>query len=171
MTRAADRAAELARRIWWWAAGAKRLTARARPDTLLGAALGPREGAGRGTGATRALPPALVDHVEGPGEVPKIFDLTNDFCPDTAHLAAAGGDPAATDPRPREAGFPYIHLKGFQREPLPSPRLTAAMCRRADLQAMRDGLCGLGLHRTRPRLGPRRRGAAEHGLPELAIAG
>jgi hypothetical protein len=47
----------------------------------------------------------------------KIFDLTAiDFCPDTAHLAAAGGDPAQLI-RDLASRISYVHLKGFQREP------------------------------------------------------
>ena len=39
--------------------------------------------------------PHLSTIVEGPEEVRRIFDLTSiRFCPDTAHLAAAGGNPA-----------------------------------------------------------------------------
>ena len=37
--------------------------------------------------------PHLSTLVEGPAEVDRIFSMTSiDFCPDTAHLAAAGGD-------------------------------------------------------------------------------
>src|SRR3990167_6563179 len=55
--------------------------------------------------------------VEGPAEVAKIFDLTAiDFCPDTAHLAAAGGDPAQLI-RDHAARISYVHLKGFKRAP------------------------------------------------------
>jgi inosose dehydratase len=49
--------------------------------------------------------------------VRKIFGLTSiDFCPDTAHLAAAGGDPAAMI-REHRTRISYVHLKGWQREP------------------------------------------------------
>jgi inosose dehydratase len=61
--------------------------------------------------------PHLSTIVEGPTEVRKIFGLTSiDFCPDTAHLAAAGGDPAAMI-REHRARISYVHLKGWQREP------------------------------------------------------
>ena len=47
----------------------------------------------------------------------RIFDLTSvDFCPDTAHLAAAGGDPASLI-RQFAHRINYIHLKGLQRDP------------------------------------------------------
>jgi inosose dehydratase len=61
--------------------------------------------------------PHLSTIVEGPEEVRKILGLTSiDFCPDTAHLAAAGGDPAAMI-REHRARISYVHLKGWQREP------------------------------------------------------
>jgi inosose dehydratase len=61
--------------------------------------------------------PHLSTIVEGPEEVREIFGLTSiDFCPDTAHLAAAGGDPAAMI-REHRARISYVHLKGWQQEP------------------------------------------------------
>ena len=39
-----------------------------------------------------------------------------DFCPDTAHLAAAGGDPAAMI-REHWARISYVHLKGWRKTP------------------------------------------------------
>jgi inosose dehydratase len=61
--------------------------------------------------------PHLSTIVEGPEEVRKIFGMTSiDFCPDTAHLAAAGGDPA-TMIREHRARISYVHLKGWRKEP------------------------------------------------------
>ncbi|SDG58653.1 sugar phosphate isomerase/epimerase family protein [Pelagibacterium luteolum] len=61
--------------------------------------------------------PHLSTIVESPAEVTKIFGLTNlDFCPDTAHLAAAGGDPAA-QVREFAGRIALVHLKGLQRDP------------------------------------------------------
>ncbi|AVF05757.1 MULTISPECIES: sugar phosphate isomerase/epimerase family protein [Devosia] len=61
--------------------------------------------------------PHLSTIVEGPAEVTKIFSLTGlDFCPDTAHLAAAGGDPAA-QVREFAGRISLVHLKGLQRDP------------------------------------------------------
>jgi len=49
--------------------------------------------------------------------VARIFSLTRiRFCPDTAHLAAAGGDPAEMIREHRDR-ISYVHLKGWQREP------------------------------------------------------
>jgi inosose dehydratase len=61
--------------------------------------------------------PHLSTIVETPDEVRKIFSRTAiGFCPDTAHLAAAGGDVAAMV-REHASRISYVHLKGWQREP------------------------------------------------------
>ena len=71
--------------------------------------------------STRGLTPHYHPHlstiVENPDEVRTIFGKTGiGFCPDTAHLAAAGGDVAAMV-REHAGRISYIHLKGWQREP------------------------------------------------------
>ena len=61
--------------------------------------------------------PHLSTIVETPDEVRTIFAKTAiDFCPDTAHLAAAGADVAAMV-REHHDRISYVHLKGMQREP------------------------------------------------------
>jgi inosose dehydratase len=61
--------------------------------------------------------PHLSTIVENPEEVRTIFSKTDiGFCPDTAHLAAAGGDVAAMV-REHASHISYVHLKGWQREP------------------------------------------------------
>jgi inosose dehydratase len=61
--------------------------------------------------------PHLSTIVEAPAEVDRIFSLTSiDLCPDTAHLAAAGGDVPAMI-RKHRARISYVHLKGLRREP------------------------------------------------------
>ena len=61
--------------------------------------------------------PHLTTIVEGPAEVDRIFSLTSiDFCPDTAHLAAAGGDVPAMIRKHRDR-ISYVHLKGWTKEP------------------------------------------------------
>lgn len=61
--------------------------------------------------------PHLSTIVEGPAEVDRILSLTSiGFCPDTAHLAAAGGDVPAMIGKHR-ARISYVHLKGLRREP------------------------------------------------------
>lgn len=61
--------------------------------------------------------PHLTTLVEGPDEVGRIFAKTSiGFCPDTAHLAAAGGIPAEMV-REHADRISYVHLKGFRRTP------------------------------------------------------
>lgn len=61
--------------------------------------------------------PHLSTIVENPDEVRTIFSKSAiGFCPDTAHLAAAGGDAAAMV-REHASRISYVHLKGWQREP------------------------------------------------------
>ena len=61
--------------------------------------------------------PHLTTIVEGPAEVDKIFALTSiDFCPDTAHLAAAGADVPAMI-RKHASRISYVHLKGWRKNP------------------------------------------------------
>lgn len=81
--------------------------------------------------------PHLSTIVEGPAEVTKIFGLTGlDFCPDTAHLAAAGGDPAA-QVREFAGRISLVHLKGLQREPFGFTPLEGRV--RSLLAAANDG--------------------------------
>jgi inosose dehydratase len=55
--------------------------------------------------------PHLTTIVESPGEVEKIFARSRiGFCPDTAHLAAGGGDPAALIRRYPDR-IRHVHLK------------------------------------------------------------
>ena len=71
----------------------------------------------RARGLRALYHPHLSTIVENPDEVRKVFARTGiDFCPDTAHLAAAGGDVAALV-REHAARISYVHLKGWQREP------------------------------------------------------
>ena len=68
-------------------------------------------------GLTAHYHPHLSTIVEGPDEVREIFKHTAiNFCPDTAHLAAAGGDPAQ-QVREFKHRITYVHLKGLQRQP------------------------------------------------------
>ncbi|MBN9308809.1 MAG: sugar phosphate isomerase/epimerase [Devosia sp.] len=83
--------------------------------------------------------PHLSTIVEGPSEVTRIFGLTTlDFCPDTAHLAAAGGDPAA-QVRELAGRIGLVHLKGLQREPFGFTPLDAGdLDNGAVIQALKD---------------------------------
>jgi inosose dehydratase len=70
---------------------------------------------------TRGLVPHYHPHlstiVEGPKEVAEVFSHTPiAFCPDTAHLAAAGADVPALIRQLRDR-IRYVHLKGWQEQP------------------------------------------------------
>jgi len=61
--------------------------------------------------------PHLSTIVEGPESVHEVFRHTSiDFCPDTAHLAAAGGDVVSLVSA-LKGRISYVHLKGLKREP------------------------------------------------------
>lgn len=69
------------------------------------------------SGLTAHYHPHLSTIVEGPEDVREIFRHTAiHFCPDTAHLAAAGGDPARQIAEFRDR-VTYVHLKGLRKEP------------------------------------------------------
>ena len=85
--------------------------------------------------------PHLSTIVERPDEVRTIFAKTAiDFCPDTAHLAAAGADVAALV---REHGkrISYVHLKGWQRDPFAFVPVGQGDC---DNGAVIEALAGIG---------------------------
>ena len=113
------RAAELARTF-----GAEQLVvgggarrAGGTPDSdydRLAAALDTIDDIARRHGLSACYHPHLSTIVEGPDEVEKIFARSRiGFCPDTAHLAAGGGDPAELIRR-----FPdrirHVHLKDLR---------------------------------------------------------
>ena len=61
--------------------------------------------------------PHLTTIVENPTELERIMGLSHiDFCPDTGHLAAGGGDPAALI-RTYSDRIKHVHLKDWQPEP------------------------------------------------------
>ncbi|MBB5663703.1 inosose dehydratase [Rhizobium leguminosarum] len=118
VTRAADRAAELGAPHLVVGGGARRFDGVREADYhKLAAALDRVKEIADGRGLRAHYHPHLSTIVEGPGEVAKILSMTSiDFCPDTAHLAAAGGDPAKLI-RDHSTRISYIHLKGLRREP------------------------------------------------------
>jgi inosose dehydratase len=62
--------------------------------------------------------PHLSTIAENPEEIERVFSRTPiAFCPDTAHLAAAGGDPAELIRRYADR-ITYVHLKDAQLDPL-----------------------------------------------------
>ena len=83
----------------------------------LGASLDRVTDIAEGFGLTASYHPHLTTIVENPDEISKIMDLTRiGFCPDTAHLAAGGGDPAAVI-RAHSDRIRHVHLKDFRLEP------------------------------------------------------
>jgi inosose dehydratase len=70
-----------------------------------------------GKGLTATYHPHLSTIVESPEELERIMRRTRiGFCPDTAHLAAGGGDPAELIRRYGDR-IPLIHLKDFRPDP------------------------------------------------------
>ena len=62
--------------------------------------------------------PHLSTIVESPGQLDQLMPRTRiGFCPDTAHLAAGGGDPAALIRRYADR-VRHVHLKDVRTEPL-----------------------------------------------------
>ena len=62
--------------------------------------------------------PHLTTIVESPDELDRLMPLTRiAFCPDTGHLAAGGGDPAAIIRRYADR-LQHVHLKDVRLDPL-----------------------------------------------------
>lgn len=118
IARAADAAAALSAEHLVVGGGAKRREGVASGDyERLAAGLEKVVSIAKARGLRAHYHPHLSTIVEGPAEVDRIFSLTSiDFCPDTAHLAAAGGDVPAMV-RKHRARISYVHLKGLRREP------------------------------------------------------
>ena len=118
IARAADAAADAGAEHLVVGGGAKRLEGVAAGDyERLAGALEKVVAIAKARGLRAHYHPHLSTIVEGPNEVDRIFALTSiDFCPDTAHLAAAGGDVPAMV-RKHRARISYVHLKGWRKDP------------------------------------------------------
>jgi inosose dehydratase len=94
---------------------------------------------GQARGLRTHYHPHLSTIVENQEEVRTIFSKTGvGFCPDTAHLAAAGGNVAAMV-REHAARISYVHLKGWQREPFAFTPVGVGDCDNgAVIQALKD---------------------------------
>jgi inosose dehydratase len=69
-------------------------------------------------GVTAHYHPHLTTMAETPEQIEQVFSRTSiGFCPDLAHLAAAGGDPAALVRRWADR-ISYVHLKDARLDPL-----------------------------------------------------
>jgi inosose dehydratase len=95
-------------------AGARRSTGTTDKDyDLLGQGLNAVADVAEKYGLIAVYHPHLTTMVETAAEVDKIMARTRiSFCPDTAHLAAAGGDPAAIM-RKHADRLQYVHLKDW----------------------------------------------------------
>ena len=68
-------------------------------------------------GLVASYHPHLSTIVETPAQIEKVMSRSRiNFCPDIAHLAAAGGDPAALI-RAYADRIEYVHLKDFTADP------------------------------------------------------
>jgi inosose dehydratase len=83
--------------------------------------------------------PHLTTIVESPDEIERLLARARiGFCPDTAHLAAGGGDPAALIRRYPDR-VRHVHLKDLRKDPLQFLPLGQGVLDFADiLQAVRD---------------------------------
>jgi len=98
--------------------GAQRAHPKSPADYLaLGRALDAVTAIAEDHGLVACFHPHLSTIVESPDEVDRILDLTRmAFCPDIAHLAGGGGDPADIIRR-HGARMRHVHLKDLRRDP------------------------------------------------------
>jgi inosose dehydratase len=116
--KAADFAAELGAEHLVVGGGAKRSVAATDEDyARLGAALDQVADLAEERDLLAHYHPHLTTMAETPEQVRKVFSSSKIyFCPDTAHLFAAGGDPAKLILE-HASKIRYVHLKDFRREP------------------------------------------------------
>ena len=120
--------------------GAQRASGSKRDDIKrLGAALEKVVRIARKHGLLAHYHPHLTTLVEGPDAVRRVFAETAiAFCPDTAHLAAAGADVPALI-REFSDRIRYVHLKGWQKTPFAfTPLDEGSLDIGAILQALAD---------------------------------
>ncbi len=117
--RATELAADLGAEQLVVGGGARRAAGTPDSDyTRLGEALDVVTGIAEERGLSACYHPHLTTIVESPTELEKIMSRTRiGFCPDTAHLAAGGGDPAGLIRRYPDR-VRHVHLKDLRREPL-----------------------------------------------------
>ncbi|MET0419991.1 MAG: sugar phosphate isomerase/epimerase [Actinoplanes sp.] len=99
--------------------GARRATGIESEDyDRLGAALDRVTAIAESNGLSAGYHPHLTTIVESPDELDRLMSLTRiGFCPDTAHLAAGGGNPAALIRRYRDR-ITHVHLKDLRPDPV-----------------------------------------------------
>ena len=118
ISRAADAASEAGARHLVVGGGARRAGGVATDDhEKLGAALEKVVSIAGARNLRAQYHPHLTTLAETPEDVRKVFAHTSiHFCPDTAHLAAGGGD-VCEMLREYKDRISYVHLKGWQRDP------------------------------------------------------
>lgn len=118
LRKAADLAAEMGAEHFVVGGGAKRTVPPGEDDyKRLAAALNQVADIAEERGLIAHFHPHLTTIVEAPDQIRKVFGLSRIyFCPDTAHLAAAGGDPAKLILEHADR-IKYVHLKDFRPDP------------------------------------------------------
>lgn len=117
--------------------GGARRAAGTRPEDYdrLAEALDTVHDLAREHGLAASYHPHLSTIVESPDELEQLLPRTRiAFCPDTAHLAAGGGDPAALIRRYADR-LAHVHLKDLRRDPLQFLPLGAGELDFADILA------------------------------------
>jgi inosose dehydratase len=119
ISRAIDLAAQFGAERLVVGGGARRAAGTTDEDyVLLGRGLDRVADLAAAKGITATYHPHLTTIVENPTELERIMEISSiGFCPDTGHLAAAGGDPAALI-RAYPERIKNVHLKDLQPEPL-----------------------------------------------------
>ena len=119
ISRAIDLAAQFGAKRLVVGGGARRAAGTTDEDyVLLGKSLDHVADLAEAKGLTATYHPHLTTIVENPTDLERIMELSSiGFCPDTGHLAAAGGDPAAII-RAYPERIKHVHLKDLQPEPL-----------------------------------------------------
>jgi inosose dehydratase len=118
MRKAADLGAELGARHFVVGGGAKRTVPATDDDyARLAATLDQITDLAAERGLLAHYHPHLTTMAETPEQIRKVFDLSKIcFCPDTAHLAAGGGNPAKLILEHADR-IKYVHLKDFRPDP------------------------------------------------------
>jgi inosose dehydratase len=118
MRKAADLGAELGARHFVVGGGAKRTVPATDEDyARLAATLDQITDLAAERGLLAHYHPHLTTMAETPEQIRKVFDLSKIcFCPDTAHLAAGGGNPAKLILEHADR-IKYVHLKDFRPDP------------------------------------------------------
>jgi inosose dehydratase len=119
VARAADLAATFGAHYLVVGGGARRAAGTNEEDyDRLGSALDQVVEIAESRGLTATYHPHLTTMAETPGELDKVMRRSRiGLCPDTAHLAAGGGDPAQLIRRYSDR-INYVHLKDFWPDPL-----------------------------------------------------